>query len=56
MKGNFSNVSHFPFLNVATYISLKSGQNCEDLMKSVVQLYCALGEEDREYCASVDYG
>ena len=40
MKGNFSNVSQFQFLNEATYLSLKSGQNFEDLMKSI-QLYWA---------------
>ena len=34
---------------------MKSSQNFEDLMKSV-QLHCALGEEDIEYCASVDCG
>ena len=55
MEGNFSNVSQFQFFNKATYISLKSGQNFEDLMKSV-QLYCALGKVDGEHCASVDYG
>ena len=56
MKGNcFSNVFQFQFHDDATFISLKSGQIFEDLMKSV-QLYCALGEKDREYCASVDCG